>query len=147
MLISNKIDSLIIISIIINSSDHEDCHLQQPSATSASSPLNLLHVDGVSAADQMAALLGPEQVSIVIIIVMVIVIIIVIVMVMVIGISINISIGIIVSLIASILLFHVIIIISQLSLLLGLFGQQVTTHWPGIPSPHSSAQLIIIIPY
>ena len=38
--------------------------LQQPSATSASSPLNLLHVDGVSAADQMAALLGPEQVSI-----------------------------------------------------------------------------------
>jgi len=36
---------------------------QQPSATSASSPLNLLHVDGVSAADQMAALLGPEQMA------------------------------------------------------------------------------------
>ena len=37
---------------------------QQPSVTSASSPLNLLHVDGVSAADQMAALLGPEQVAV-----------------------------------------------------------------------------------
>merc|ERR1712038_414480 len=36
---------------------------QQPSVTSASSPLNLLHVDGVSAADQMAALLGPEQMA------------------------------------------------------------------------------------